>query len=159
MGFSGGLLHAVDEIPSRFVNDTRRVDPANVLVIEDSAMIRDRLVDIINADPGGRVTATADTEQGAIDIVKRGNVDIAIIDLLLRQGSGVGVLQQLGHDTSVLKIVLTNFSSPQMRQRCLDLGANYYFDKSREFELVAQVIDAWLKHRSDAAHGGDAEMS
>ena len=57
MGFSGGLLHAVDEIPSRFVNDTRRVDPANVLVIEDSAMIRDRLVDIINADPGGRVTA------------------------------------------------------------------------------------------------------
>ena len=122
-------------------------------------MIRDSLVDIINADSRRRVTATADTETEAIDIVRRGNIDIAIIDLQLRQGSGVGVLQQLGHEKSVLKIVLTNFSSPQMRQRCLDLGANYYFDKSREFELVVQVIDAWLEHRSRAGEGGDKQMN
>ena len=140
------------------MNGTAIGKPASVLVIEDSRMILDSLVDIINADPGRRVVATTDTEQEAIDIVNRGNVDIAIIDLQLRQGSGVGVLQRLRHETSVLKIVLTNFSSPQMRQRCLDLGANYYFDKSREFELVAQVIDAWLKDRSDASWGGGAQM-
>ena len=58
------------------MNDTAVGNPANVLVIEDSPMIRDSLVDIINADPGRRVTATTDTEQGAIDIVKRGNVHI-----------------------------------------------------------------------------------
>lgn len=155
----GGSLGVMHEAISQFMNDTVGGQPANVLVIEDSPMIRDSLVDIINAHPGRRVSATTDTEQGAIDIVRQGNVDIAIIDLQLRQGSGVGVLQRLGHETSVLKIVLTNFSSPQMRQRCLDLGANYYFDKSREFELVVQVIDAWLKDRSDTAQGGGAQMS
>lgn len=141
------------------MNDASRSPPANVLVIEDSPMIRDSLVDIINADARRRVTAIADTEKDAIDIVRRGNIDIAIIDLQLRQGSGVGVLQQLGQETSVLKIVLTNFSSPQMRQRCLDLGANYYFDKSREFELVVQVIDAWLEHRSRPDQGGEEQMN
>lgn len=138
------------------MNDGVASRPAHVLVIEDSAMIRDSLVEIINADKRRQVTATTDTEQNAIDIVHRGNIDIAIIDLQLRQGSGVGVLQQLARDTDVLKIVLTNFSSPQMRQRCLDLGANYYFDKSREFELVVQVIDAWLDRRDHAEGGGGA---
>lgn len=138
------------------MNDGVASRPAHVLVIEDSAMIRDSLVEIINADKRRQVTATTDTEQNAIDIVHRGNIDIAIIDLQLRQGSGVGVLQQLARDTDVLKIVLTNFSSPQMRQRCLDLGANYYFDKSREFELVVQVIDAWLERRDRAEAGGVA---
>ena len=141
------------------MNDATRGPPANVLVIEDSPRIRDSLVDIINADARRRVTAIADTEKDAIDIVRRGNIDIAIIDLQLRQGSGVGVLQQLGQETSVLKIVLTNFSSPQMRQRCLDLGANYYFDKSREFELVVQVIDAWLERRSRPVEGGEEQMN
>lgn len=138
------------------MNDGVSSRPAHVLVIEDSAMIRDSLVEIINADRRREVTATTDTEQHAIEIVHRGDIDIAIIDLQLREGSGIGVLRQLSGDTDVLKIVLTNFSSPQMRQRCLDLGANHYFDKSREFELVVPVIDAWIERRDRAEALGGA---
>ena len=141
-------MGAASDAVSQFMNSGSPPPPASVLVIEDSPMIRDSLVEIINADAGRCVTATTDNEQDAVAIVRRGEVDIAIIDLQLRHGSGVGVLRQLDADRSVLKIVLTNFSSPLMRQRCIDLGADFYFDKSREFELVVQVIDAWMHRRS-----------
>jgi DNA-binding NarL/FixJ family response regulator len=68
---------------------------------------------------------------------------LVIIDVFLKSGSGLGVLQYasaLGRKMTL--VVLSNYATPAMRRRCLDLGATKVFDKSRELdELVEYCVD------------------
>lgn len=125
-----------------------------VLLIEDSPIIRDGLVELINGDPRCRVMLSTDSEFEAVRELAARPYDIAVVDLQLKHGTGLGVLRFLQDRDELLKIVLTNFNSPQMRERCLSLGADYYFDKSREFDAVMRAIDSWISE-----HGQDTQTS
>ncbi len=65
--------------------------------------------------------------------------DLAIIDIFLRGGSGIELLRGLTErKVGVDRVVLTNYATPDIKRRCLDLGASRVFDKSSEIdELVA----------------------
>jgi len=90
--------------------------PSRVLVVEDSALIRERLVDLIQSFPGVRVTAEADAENTALAALHEQTFDAAVIDLQLRQGSGFGVLRALRQlSPQPLTIVLTNSSMRAVR--------------------------------------------
>ena len=116
--------------------------PSRVLVVEDSALIRERLVDLIQSYPGVRVTAEADAENTALAVLHEQTFDAAVIDLQLRQGSGFGVLRALRQlSPQPLTIVLTNSSMRAVRDRCLALGAHFFFDKSNEFHRVAEALE------------------
>lgn len=69
--------------------------------------------------------------------------DLIIVDVFLRKGSGLGVLQaatRLG--VNGRRVVLTNYATDEMRSRCKKLGAERVFDKSRELEdLINYCID------------------
>ena len=70
--------------------------------------------------------------------------DAVVLDLQLRQGNGLGVLKSLRASPagqSVTVIVLTNFAFPHFRDRSLKLGANYFFDKAREYDRVRDVLE------------------
>ena len=70
------------------------------------------------------------------------HLDAAVVDLQLRQGSGFGVLRALRQlSPQPLTIVLTNSSMRAVRDRCLALGAHFFFDKSNEFDRVGQALD------------------
>jgi len=67
--------------------------------------------------------------------------DVAIIDIFLRKGSGLGVLEHMaGYERPPKRVVLTNYATLDMRSRCRALGADAVFDKSTE---VDELID-WL---------------
>jgi DNA-binding NarL/FixJ family response regulator len=117
--------------------------PSRVLVVEDSPLIRERLVDLIQTSPGARVTAEVDAENAALIALHEQTFDAAVVDLQLRQGSGFGVLRALRQlSPQPLTIVLTNSSMRAVRDRCMALGAHYFFDKSNEFDRVAEALDA-----------------
>jgi len=66
-----------------------------------------------------------------------------ILDLQLKQGTGLGVLKALApvRPAGTKVIVLTNYAIPQYRDRSLALGADYFFDKSREYDRVRNVLE------------------
>ncbi len=114
-----------------------------VVIVEDSAIIRARLAETLSEIPNVQVVGEADTEADAIALLRRDEWDVVVLDLQLRQGTGLGVLQTFrgGAEHAGRKfIVFTNYAFPQYRERSLMLGADYFFDKTRDLNRVNDVL-------------------
>jgi len=114
-----------------------------VVIVEDSAIIRARLAETLAEIPNVKIVGEAETELDALALLGAGGWDAAILDLQLRQGTGLGVLKHLrqeGRPTKTKVIVFTNYAFPQYRDRSLFFGADFFFDKSREFHRVREVL-------------------
>lgn len=108
-------------------------------VVEDSAVIRENLISALEELAPVEVVGCAEDEASAMTWLNSADnvCDLVIIDIFLKQGSGLGVLRAM-HDLSRQRVVLSNYLSTEMRRKCLDLGAGAMFDKSNEFdELLA----------------------
>ncbi len=118
--------------------------PLKAFIVEDSPVIRANLVAALEELVPLKVVGTADDESGALGWLGDAahECDIAIVDLFLRRGSGLGVLRALqrGH-RPMERVVLTNFATDEIRRQCLTLGASRVFDKSSEIDaLVAHCL-------------------
>ena len=115
--------------------------PLRVLLVEDSPVIRESVVELVEANGRARVAYATDSEAVAIGELKMNPYDVVIVDLRLREGSGFGVLRALQqHCPDTLTIVLTNYTSGAIRKRCAELGVKWFFDKSSEFEGIVDLI-------------------
>lgn len=115
------------------------VKTLEAFVVEDSAVIRDSLVAALEDMLPLRVVGTAQDEAGALHWLAdpANRCDIAIIDVFLRRGSGVGLLRALqSRRAGFERIVLTNYASDAIRRQCLQLGASRVFDKSGEIDAL-----------------------
>ncbi len=114
-----------------------------VVIVEDSAMIRARLAETLAEIPKLEIVGQAETEAEAVSLLRQGGWDATILDLQLKKGTGLGVLKAIaqGNRPAEAKvIVFTNFAFPQYKERSLMLGADFFFDKSREFHRVREVL-------------------
>lgn len=115
-------------------------------MVEDSSLLRERLIRTLTGIEGIRVNGFAETAEEAIQQIQLGHPDAIILDIRLRQGTGFQVLQACKvPDKAPLFIVLTNFAYPQYRKKYLDAGADFFFDKSNEFDQVVVVLKEQLK--------------
>lgn len=108
-------------------------------IVEDSPVIRENLVAALEEMTPVTVVGTAEDESTARDWLEGGSAecDLVIIDIFLRKGSGLGVLQGLaGTPRDCKRVVLSNFATADMRRKCLDLGAHKVFDKSNEIDAL-----------------------
>jgi DNA-binding NarL/FixJ family response regulator len=116
--------------------------PLRVFFVEDSPVILELLISTLQEMLDVEVLGTAATEASGLRWLRgpdAGLADVMIVDLFLAQGSGLSVLQA-AHDLNMRcpRVVLTNYASPAVRERCSKLGASRIFDKSTELvELVA----------------------
>jgi DNA-binding NarL/FixJ family response regulator len=95
------------------------------------------------------VGGSAEDESGAVSWLGRSDneCDLVIIDIFLKRGSGLGVLRAAsGLHKPMSLVVLSNYATPDMRRKCLELGASHVFDKSNE-------IDALIQHCNRLADG------
>jgi DNA-binding NarL/FixJ family response regulator len=114
---------------------------ANILLVEDSRVLAERLKELIDEVPGVRLLATVEGESEAIDTMARADVDVIILDLQLRQGTGFGVLRKLAsRATRPVVIVYTNYDLPEYRHAAELLGANHFLDKSRDYESLVRIL-------------------
>ena len=115
-----------------------------VFIVEDSSTIRDNLIDTLKELAQFEPVGTAETEHEGKRWLARGEWDLAIMDLFLREGSGLNVLEACRQRKPGQKVVvLSNHSSADVRWRCKQLGADAVFDKSTELEAL---IDYCLRH-------------
>ena len=115
-----------------------------VIIVEDSAIIRARLAESLGEMPNVEIVGQVETEAEALALLKEARWDAAVLDLQLKQGTGLGVLKSLAHGARPANtkiIVFTNYAFPQYRDRSLSLGADYFFDKAREFHRVREVLN------------------
>ncbi len=112
-----------------------------VLIVDDSAIIRVRLAELLAEVEGVEIVAQADNAYEAASLVKELEPDVAILDLRMPRRSGLDLIEDVRSIPQPPKIImLTNFPTPENRERCLSYGADYFFDKSSEIEEVMAVL-------------------
>jgi DNA-binding NarL/FixJ family response regulator len=140
------LLASPDCEPYRI----QAVTQVNVFIVEDAPEIRSRLVKMLQTVAGIHVVGEAESVNEAIEGVLASSADTLLLDLQLKDGTGLDVLARVKTARPALRtIVLTNLASPQYREASLSAGAEFCLDKSREFGLVPGILRGWLEAASD----------
>ena len=120
-----------------------------VLIADDSDVIVQRLITMLAEIKGIEIADQAGTVAEASKAVASLRPDVVILDMQMPGGSGLDVLKSMKQDkVSSTVIVLTNFAYPQYRKRCLQNGAEFFFDKSSEFEKVGEVLQGLMGRAS-----------
>ena len=126
-----------------------------VFIVEDSSTIRDNLIETLKELAHFEPVGTTETEHEAKRWLARNEWDLAIIDLFLREGSGLNVLEACRVRKPGQKVVvLSNHSSPDVRWRCKQLGADAVFDKSTELEALVEYC---VQHRREVQQQAPAD--
>jgi len=126
-----------------------------VVIVEDSALIRARLSESLAEIPHIVIVDQVENEATALAVLRDKQWDAVVLDLQLKQGTGLGVLKALAQGTrpeNAKIIVFTNYAFPQYRERSLALGADYFFDKAREFHRVREVLSSLASGGTAAPH-------
>ncbi len=106
-------------------------------LVEDSATIRENLISTLEEIAPVKVVGFAESEDEASLWLSAhdGEWQLAIIDLFLKEGSGLGVLKGCQNRRADQKVVvLTNYATRDIRKRCAELGSDAVFDKSNELD-------------------------
>ena len=129
---------------------TQSVAPGSALrtfIVEDSPVIRENLIATLEEMTPVQVVGSAEDEGGAkrwLDDPAH-ECELVIVDVVLRSGSGLGALRAAAQQAAPPQrrfVVLTNYATADMRERCQSLGADRVFDKSSELEdLIAFCVD------------------
>ena len=113
----------------------------SVYLVEDSKAVRERLHALLGAVDGVQVVGEAATAAAAIAGILFARPDVVLLDVSLAEGSGLDVLRALhARAPGIDCYMLSNFSAYPYRQIAERFGARGYFDKSREFELVRDIV-------------------
>lgn len=117
----------------------------NTYIVEDNLTIRDNLIATLEELAEVRMVGTSDNENDSKSWLADNPHDwtLAIVDLFLKQGSGLGVLTACRNRQPTQKmVVLSNYATADIRQRCAQLGADAVFDKSNEIDALVDYCTA-----------------
>jgi len=113
-----------------------------VFIADDSQVIRERLSALLSDIEGIEVIGEAQDGLEARDSILELNPDVVILDLRMPWRNGLDVLRDIKESNPDIKVmILTNYPYPQYRRRCMEEEADYFFDKSTEFQKVSEVIE------------------
>lgn len=118
-----------------------RWEPLRVLLVEDSPIIREHLIEAIATSPRVKVVGCADTEEEAVTVLEKDECDVIILDLGLAEGSGLEVLKYARSDIaySPVVVIFTNYTNA--RRQMMKLGADYFLSKSEDFDRLRRIME------------------
>jgi DNA-binding NarL/FixJ family response regulator len=118
-----------------------------VVIVDDSAAVRERLAIMISDLPGFEVSGQAEDAQEGIRLIREFKPDVVLLDIRMREDSGFNVLKYIrnGIQPKPLVVVITNYPYPQYQKKCLENGADYFLDKSSEFEKIVGILQTLIK--------------
>lgn len=119
-----------------------------MLVVEDSPIVRERLISLIGEVPNVAVVGQAEEGLKAAELFDQLRPDSVILDIQLPGINGMELLVRFkkAHPACVV-MVLTTYAFKEFRHRCLAAGADYFLDKATEFERVPRVLRAMQSQR------------
>lgn len=112
-----------------------------VFLVEDNPVIRESLaetlVDLFRAE----IVGSAEGESEAIAAMQSREWDVALVDLFLKQGSGLGVARAFQSRAPAKRLfVVTNYATADIRRRCAQVGVDALYDKSVELDALFEAV-------------------
>ena len=107
--------------------------PVRVFLVEDMPHLQGLMVELLRSIGDFTLVGTSSTEAEAIDWlnVHRGEWDLAVVDLILEQGSGMGVLSRCrDRDRAAKVVVFSDYVTPVIHDYCISLGADAALPRS-----------------------------
>ena len=112
-----------------------------VIIADDSKLIRDRITERMNLIDSVNVVAQTTNSFETIEEIKKHKPDVLILDIRMPEGSGINVLKYIQKNKiRIVTMVVTNYPIIQYRNKCFELGADYFFSKALEFEEVFKLV-------------------
>lgn len=119
-----------------------------VFVVEDSAPVCERLIEMIESTGSHDVVGKAATYHDAVSGIAETHPDVGIFDIKLQEGNGIDALAEIKRrQPGLVAIVMSNYASPQHIKASAEAGAEFFLDKSADFERVTEILSA-LSNRS-----------
>lgn len=115
-----------------------------VYLVEDSAHIRERVIESVAENCEGEVIGCAETEDEAVNGILHFMPDAVVLDIQLRVGNGFNVLRKLKSLPLALRpvfIVFSNFAETEFRRDAAREGAYYFLDKATEFKHLGRLLN------------------
>ncbi len=120
-----------------------------IFIADDSRAVVERLADLLEEVPGTQLVGQAGDVPEAIRGIQKMKPDALILDLQMPGGSGLDVLRAIRTDHPCLYVLIcTNYSHPQYREQCLSAGANFFLDKSAEFEKIPAILSELIHNET-----------
>jgi two-component system OmpR family response regulator len=115
----------------------------NILLVEDSRVLRDRLRRFIGELPRAVLVGETDNEADALRYLETYRPDTLVLDLRLKSGSGLSVLEWCkARYPDITIVILSNYGQAEYRGKCLGLGADHFFDKTRDHDAFGRCLSA-----------------
>lgn len=112
-----------------------------ILIVDDAKFLRERLIRMIEELPGKEVVGEAESVEEAVEDVERTKPDAVILDIKLSGGSGIEVLKKIRRKKDgPFIVVLTNYPFTYYRKKCMEEGADFFFDKAEGLEQVTAAL-------------------
>ncbi|MDZ7260620.1 MAG: response regulator transcription factor [candidate division KSB1 bacterium] len=117
-----------------------------VFIADDSAIVRERLRAMLSELPEIEIVGEAQDPVEATSSIRALKPDAVILDIRMPGGSGIDVLQNIKQDKPApMVIILTNYPYPQYQKKCRAAGADFFFDKSTEFDKITEVFKQFIR--------------
>ena len=117
-----------------------------VFILDDSKEVSGRLVNMLSEIDGTEVVGLANNSEEVRGMIRKLQPNAIIMDSGLPSANRVKTLireiKRFHPGTKV--IIFSHHASLRYREKCLDMGADFYFNKSTEFEKVPQTITKWV---------------
>lgn len=123
-----------------------------VFIADDSLAVAERLADLLREIPGVEFVGHAGDAAEAVRHLRQLKPAAVILDLEMPGGSGLDVLRAIRHELPDLQVLIcTNYPYPQYRDECFSAGANYFLDKSADFEKIPDILRDLIRSPSKVA--------
>jgi two-component system cell cycle response regulator len=116
----------------------------NILIIDDSDNLRGRVKDLLVENNNTLIVAEASCKEEAGCILKEKKIDVAIIDIHLKEENGLEILKQIKQDprnNNIIVIVYTNHPFEHYKNASINLGADYFVGKFEEMDKLVSIIN------------------
>lgn len=114
---------------------------ATLLIVDDSSLIIERLIDVLKDHETVKNILTAFSYSEAVKILGEKNTDIVLLDIQLTEKNGIDLLKFIVKEYPDIKVVMcSNLTSDYYVNLCKNIGAKYFIDKSRDFERIPEIL-------------------
>jgi len=125
----------------------------NIVIADDSKVLIDHLSEMLADLNGVKIIGKAEDTTSAIRLILEKQPDVAIVDIKMPGKGGIHVLEEVKTKNPTIKVIIfTNYPYHQYREKALEKGADYFFDKSGEMEKILETLKRLRDKENNSTH-------
>jgi DNA-binding NarL/FixJ family response regulator len=124
-----------------------------VYIVDDSEVMRARIAESVEDIAGIEIVGQSEDPNEALDSIRKAHPDVVILDMRLPGRSGIDVLKDIKKESiAPIVIMITNYPYRQYRQGSMAAGADFFFSKINEFEMIRKTFSRIGRDHQDKIH-------